>query len=490
MIKLVQIELEKILKRKSIYIIWGLMLIFCLLNNILYYTDYDNEGNYKYLEQEDIKQEQNELKNEIKKYNQNNPNEISIYVTLKTKLDILNLKQNFSQNSWQYKKINTYLYDIIYQINYYECIEQKSNQLEILKEDYKKLLSNFTNNNYSYFLKMEINKNIDIQQTLKEKYNKIEDEKNKQEIQTQIENNKFKLKILNYRLKNNLIEDNSYLNITLENYQINYEKVEYYKKIGNKKTYQEKIDYQNSLSELKISEYILKNQKNINKQNNLNNQLRTIVEDYEIFIIILILIVCSTIICDEFKTGTIKLLLIKPYSRGKILLSKYFCSIIVIAVSILILIIMQIVIGGIIFSVDSLNIPVVIYNFNRESIIEYSIWQYMIIRIIAMLPFFLMIITISFFLAVMSNSTIISITIPLMLYMFTPTITTIASKYQLNFMKYLVNINWNIKDYLFGKLPQVQFINFKFSMILLLIYFIILLILTFIIFKKRNIKNI
>ena len=45
MIKLLQVELKKILKRKSIYIIWGLMLIFCLLNNILYWTDYDEEGN-------------------------------------------------------------------------------------------------------------------------------------------------------------------------------------------------------------------------------------------------------------------------------------------------------------------------------------------------------------------------------------------------------------------------------------------------------------
>ena len=41
------------------------------------------------------------------------------------------------------------------------------------------------------------------------------------------------------------------------------------------------------------------------------------------FIIILILMVASTIVAEEFTTGTIKLLLIKPFSRGKILLSKY-----------------------------------------------------------------------------------------------------------------------------------------------------------------------
>ena len=44
----------------------------------------------------------------------------------------------------------------------------------------------------------------------------------------------------------------------------------------------------------------MKNKINYNKENNLNYQLRTIADDYEIFIVILILVICGVIICDEF----------------------------------------------------------------------------------------------------------------------------------------------------------------------------------------------
>lgn len=490
MLNLLQVELKKISKRKSIYIIWGLMLIFCLLNNILYKKDYDKDGNYKYLEQENLEEEKKMLESNLAKYNKDNETEVTMYITLKTKLDILSLKQKFSQNSWQYKNISTYLYDIIYQINYYQYIEDNETQLTRSKEEYQQILNKLDNDDYKYFLNIEIQKISDVQSELNEKYNQEIDQKNKQDLKEQIEDNSFLLKILNYRLKNNIKEDNSYLNIALENYQENYQTIKYYNDLGDKKTYQDKLDYQESISETKISQYIIEHQLNINKQNNLNYQLRTIIEDYEIFIVMLILIVCSTIICDEFKDGTIKLLLIKPYSRGKILLSKYFTTVIVVVISILLIIAMQFIIGGIIFSFESLDIPVVVYDFNKSELIEYSIIQYMLIRIAAKVPFLLILITISFLLGVATTSMIISTTMPLLLYMFSSTITYLAKQYQISFMRYLVSINWNLQDYLFGKLPEIPFINLQFSIILLTIYFIVLIVLTFIIFKKRNIKNI
>ena len=57
-------------------------------------------------------------------------------------------------------------------------------------------------------------------------------------------------------------------------------------------------------------------------------------------------------------------------------------------------------------------------------------------------------------------------------------------------MKYLVNINWDLNESLFGRLPEISYINFNFSLVILSIYLIILVILTFIIFKRKNIKNI
>ena len=101
MLTLIKVELKKIFNKKSIYIIWGLMVIFCLLNNILYKTDYDDNGNYKYLEHDKLKQEEQQLQEELTKYNKDNENEVTMYITIKTKLDIINLKKKFTEPSWQ-----------------------------------------------------------------------------------------------------------------------------------------------------------------------------------------------------------------------------------------------------------------------------------------------------------------------------------------------------------------------------------------------------
>ena len=55
------------------------MFCFCLLNNILYYTDYDEDGNYKYLEQENLSFEKKGLNEELKKYDAKNLNDVNMY---------------------------------------------------------------------------------------------------------------------------------------------------------------------------------------------------------------------------------------------------------------------------------------------------------------------------------------------------------------------------------------------------------------------------
>lgn len=490
MLTLIKVELKKIFNKKSIYIIWGLMVIFCLLNNILYKTDYDDNGNYKYLEHDKLKQEEQQLQEELTKYNKDNENEVTMYITIKTKLDIINLKKKFTDTSWQYRKINDYLYDYLYQLNYYQYIKKIKQEHAETKQKYQTTLEKLQEDNYQYFLEIEQNQ---LQKTIKniEEQLKITiDKKEQLELENQLAEQQFNLKILNYRQQNNIKEDNSYLNLALEEYQKNYKIVDYYQTNNLKRTNQEEIEYRNALSSMKENEYIVEHQQNINKQNNLNYQLRTIVEDYEIFFVILILILSGTIFCDEFKDGTIKLLLIKPYSRGKILLSKYLTIIFTIGISILGLITIQILIGGMIFGFDSLKIPVVVYHFSKAKMIEYSVIEYMGIRILARIPFLLMLISISMLIGIISSNSILSITIPLMLYMFSPSLEILATQYNLTIMKYLVNMNWNLQDFLFGNIKKISFISLKDSIIILIIYFMVLWILTFQIFKKKNIKNI
>ena len=466
------------------------MILFCFLNNYLYFTDYDSNGNYKYLEQENLNLTKKQLQENMKKYDSNNTSKDTTYIDIKTKIDIIKLREKFAPNSWQQHIIKNSLYDILYQINYYNYLEKNEEQLINSKEKYNILKEQLENDNLSYFLKKDIELINEELEKLEEEYANIKDEKLKKDLSIQIKEIKINLKILNYKLNNNIKESDNYLNNALKTYQENYKILESYNQLTRKKTHAEKIELNATISRLKISKYVIENKININKQNTLNYQLRTIIEDYEIFIVILILIISSTIICDEFKDGTIKLLLIKPYSRGKILLSKFLTATSVIILTILILIIAQLIIGGIILGFDSLNIPVVVYDFTWGKLVEYNIFHYMIIRIITRIPFLLILILLTFLISIITNNVAVSITLPLMLYMFTQTFEYLTIQYQLEFMKYLVNLNWNLQSYLFGNLNKIPYIDLKFSIIILLVYFIIMGILSYILFKNKNIKNI
>lgn len=488
MIKLISIELRKIFYKKSIFLMFGLIIIFCFLNNILYRIDYDNDGNYKYTARNDIKVEEKELEEELKKYDFQKSNEFSMYLAVKTKLDLIKLKKQYANTSWQYYKINDYLYDLIYKLNEYHYGKEKDENFLQLELEYKFLLDKINNDDWEYFLSKERDVLVKKQLELNEQLKKKADIKQQLVLKEQLDEIDFQLKVLMFRLTDKIKYDSSYLNVLLENYQDNYKIVSKYKKIN--RDHEQEFLYRVALSDMKVSEYILKHKKNINKQNNLSYQLRTIVSDYELFIVLLILIVSSTILTDEFRDGTIKLLLIKPYSRGKILLGKYLSVVIFMGITILFLIVIQLLIGGIIFGMDSLKLPVVAYHFELGKTVEYSIFSYMMIQILAKIPFLLMMITIAIVLGVLTNSSVLAMIFPLTLYLFNSSLSSLCIKYKLEFMKYLVNINWNLNDYLFGGISDNPYISFKFSIVILISYFFVLWVLTFICFKRKDIKNI
>ena len=488
MLKLIIMELQKLFHKKSIYIMLFLMLIFCLLNNILYYLDYDEEGFYK-RDSSVSKTEVKELENTLKKYNINNESDKTMYITIKSKIDTLTLRNSFSKNTWQYNKAEEYFYDLYYQKNLYTYLLHSEEELNKIKKELNDKELNFKNNNWSVFINQERKKLEEEKNKLIKLQKESKDSLEKENLQIELDDINNKLKIISYRQKNNVKEEKTYLNVALEEW---YKNKKIINNLKNKttKSKEEKLTLESSISTLKINEYILKHKQNINKENSLNYELRTIAEDYEIFIIILILIISSTILSEEFTKGTIKLLLIKPYSRGKILLSKYLSCLIILIFSIIFLIVIQLIIGGYLFKFDSLKLPVVIYHFGHKKIIEYSIWTYMILRIIAKLPFYILLLTISYALSTWTSNTVVSITIPILYYLFDNPIKELCIKYQFKITKYLLNINWHFENYLFGRKQDISNINLKFSLIICICYYVIILVTTLYYFKRKNIKNI
>ncbi len=299
--------------------------------------------------------------------------------------------------------------------------------------------------------------------------------------------------ILIFVILNNILilqdkSKNNYLNEAKYQYQKNLELKENYK--DKKLSYNEKLKYQTILENIELNKYIIDNNKNINDYKTLNYQLKTTLEDYEIFIIIIILITSSTIISNELKEGTIKLLLIKPYTRNQILLSKYLSMIIVMVLSIIYLYLTQLLIGGFYLGFSSLQEKVVIYNFQLSTIMCYNIFGYTFLRILLKLPMLILLSTLSFLISIITSNNILSLTISLIVYIFSASIKSLAINYNLKIMKYLLTMNWNINEYLFGRLSEYKYLNLTTSIIICIIYYIFLLVLSFIIFNKKDIKNI
>lgn len=488
MIKLVIIELKKILKHKSIFVMFGIMFIFCLFNNILYKVDYDYDGNYKYEDEFNINGEIKKQEEELKQYNINNDNDKNMYITIKSKLDVLNIQKKYSKNSWQYIKINDYLYDDIYNLNYYTYGEKNEGLISKYTERCKQKLKYFSNNDWKFFVTQEKTKLLENRDIIENSIATCDDKKLKGDLEEELRQIDRDLVVINYRISSNIDYGNNYLNRAVEEYSDSLKKIDKYK--NKKMTFQDKIMYREEVANNKVSKYIIDNKVNLNKQNNLNYQLRTIVDDYELFVIIIILLSTSILIGEEFSKGTIKLLLIKPYRRSKILLSKLLASITLLILTIVFLILTEFILGGVMFGFDSLKMGVAIYHFSLNKLEIFSIYEYMLIRIFAKLPMLFMILIISFLLGVIINNTVAPFSITILIYTFSEVINNLIINYNLKFMQYFLTINWNFKDYLFGEISNYRYINLKKSILIYIIYVIIFIGVMFRSFAKKNIKNV
>ena len=469
--RLMKIEVKKVFKRKSIYVIWGLMLLFCFVNSFLYFRDYDDEGRYLYSKEEDINEEIKALEEEKEKVQNTNATTI-----IKTKIELLKLKKKFSKDSWQYAKINDYLYDAAYEKN----IRSEDNAV---LERYQELLLKFKNNDYLYFLKQD-------RDNIANQINEIKEEILASDedlfLERELKQKEETLKVLNFRIKNHIREDTGYLNQALVCYVQAREEMQESKK----NTYQERIHYQELKKEKKINEFILKSRVNYQKENTVNVLIFGIMNDYEFFFVVILLMVSAMMICDEYQSGTFKFLLIKPVSRFIIILSKYFTSLLILGFSILLVFCFQFILGGIFFGLDSLNLGVIVYDYGLDKVLVLHVFLAFFYSFLAKLPFYLMIGLICLLLGVLTTSTVTSMMIPLMLAIFSSFMLDVAVSHQLYWMKYLPNFTWRFSDYLFASSSKLEGLGFQFSCIWYSIYFVILFFFLVKLFQRRDIQKV
>jgi len=483
LINLIKNELIKIIKKKSLYITMLFILIFVVLTNCMYKFS-DNIIDSLGIDSNQY------LKEELKNLDPNKSSDVSTYIGIKTEIELNELLNEYGKDSWQAYIINDKMQEVIYEINNYKYgFEKNEEMLKKSEEKYNEIIEKLKNEDWKYFTRNELEE-IDKELLQENKMKSQEEDKSKiKEIDEIIFDLELKKQILNWRIDKNISYSNGYLNQALDDYYSTKKSIRAYEKENNQE-YEKKLEYYSNKEKLALSEYIIENKQDIQNTYNARGILINLFSEYDILIIVLIVMIAGSIVSEEFNKGTIKLLLVRPYKRSKILLSKYITCIISIILAMVMLAIIQLITGGVIFGFDSLKIPVVIYDFNINSVVIMSLFKYLVIFALAKLPQYILIVTIAFMFSVVYSSTAFSITISLIAYMSAGIINAMAQKYSLKIMRFFITTNWNIEQFLFGRLPIFQHISLGFSISICAIYLICMLVPSFIIFNKKNIKNI
>lgn len=325
-----------------------------------------------------------------------------------------------------------------------------------------------------------------------------------------IQHYKEDLILLEFRLK----EDIDYSNSNWKNEAIlKIQEIldEYRRELLTEEKYN--LDYDQSLStsyEDYVAKYEEANRMRVEKMNELwysleNNipqlgaikDTRSVIDStYEVFVILAVvmaIIIGGSIVSNEFSTGSIRLLLIRPVSRWKILLSKLI-SVLIVGYSIIILgTAILVITSGVTLGFDALQIPV-LQTVNNE-IIQVPYFEYMIPQLLTSSASLIFITSLVFMVSTISKNTALAVATGMLAYIgIAPLTQMLINMKQVWLLDTLLPY---INSSFFKLMPDMTQIlnesglvmNYQLGASQLLIASVVFLLITFVIFVKRDVKN-
>lgn len=201
-----------------------------------------------------------------------------------------------------------------------------------------------------------------------------------------------------------------------------------------------------------------------------------------ILIMLFIILKASDSIPLEYSNGTIKQLLIRPYKRWKILLSKFLSLIFESLVFYTLLFLATFILGSIFFGFKGASYDILLKNGLpvKVSILTYCLEVYLcdFAKIIVLISLALMI-------SILLKNSSASVAITLVLLFSGSLATQFLGKY--SFAKFLIFPNLSLKQYLPGGAIPIKGLTMEFSLVVILIYFAVFTAISFRIFTKRDV---
>ena len=194
------------------------------------------------------------------------------------------------------------------------------------------------------------------------------------------------------------------------------------------------------------------------------------------------IIIGAGVIASEYSWGTIKLLLIRPASRTKILASKFIATLLFALLSLVILYISSFIIGGLFLGFNAIDQPYLTYS--GGDVAETSMAIHYIVEYALASVNLLMMVTFAFMLSSVFRSSSLAIGLAIFLMFTGSQLTYILSQY--DWVKYILFANTDLSVYFDGS-PIIESMTLGFSLMTLLVYFIVFLLLSWLLFTKRDV---
>lgn len=200
---------------------------------------------------------------------------------------------------------------------------------------------------------------------------------------------------------------------------------------------------------------------------------------------LLTIIIAAGIVANEFRWGTIKLLLIRPITRTKMLLAKYTSVLLFALFTLLFVLVFSWIIGAVFFGVNGFDPHVVLEKsggFEYVSVINEIVsgYGFKLVNLVMMATFAFMISTI------FRNSALAIGTAIFLMMAGNQIVVFFAER---SWAKYILFANTDLSQYVNGNSPWIEEMTLGFSVIMLIIYYVIFLFLSWIFFTKRDVAG-
>ncbi|ULL14113.1 ABC transporter permease [Paenibacillus sp. H1-7] len=187
-------------------------------------------------------------------------------------------------------------------------------------------------------------------------------------------------------------------------------------------------------------------------------------------------IVAGDIVASEFTWGTIKLLLIRPATRSKILAAKYISVVLFLVTLLLFLLIISYFVGLIFFGLSG--------SVSDQEAFP-NIMQSYSIKFIDLLMY----VTLAFMISAAFRSSSLAIGLSICLMFTANTIVLVLSQFKYSWVKYILFANTDLSPYLLGGQPPIPGMTLGFSVTMIVLYWILFYVVSWLLFTKRDVAG-